>query len=93
MLPTAPPAASAKVPSVQRALRLLERLAAQRQSMSMARLAAELALPKSSVHGLCATLLEAGYLRRQADGTLWLGPRVVVLAQACELAGGVEPME
>ena len=79
-----PPAASAPalVPAVVRALSLLERLARQRQPMSMALLATELALPKSSVHGLCSTLLSFGYLRRQADGGLLIGPRVMGLAEA-----------
>lgn len=65
-----------------RALALLERLAQQRKPMSMARLATDLALPKSSVHGLCSTLLSLGYLRRQADGGLSIGPRVMSLAEA-----------
>src|SRR4029079_12213759 len=42
----------------------------------------ELALPKSSVHGLCTTLVSFGYLRRQADGTFLIGPRVMGLAEA-----------
>jgi DNA-binding IclR family transcriptional regulator len=70
------------VPAVVRALAVLERLAQQRQPMSMARLASDLALPKSSVHGLCNTLLSFGYLRRQADGGLSIGPRVMSLAEA-----------
>ena len=56
---------TALVPAVSRALALLERLAGAREPMSLARLAAELALPKSSVHGLCNTLVSFGYLRRQ----------------------------
>jgi DNA-binding IclR family transcriptional regulator len=76
------PAAPAQVPAVARAMALLDRLARQRQSMSMARLATELALPKSSVHGLCNTLLSLGYLQKQGDGSLQLGPRVMSLAEA-----------
>ena len=37
--------------------------------------------PKSSVHGLCNTLVSFGYLRRQPDGTFLIGPRVMGLAQ------------
>ncbi|MGZ5215810.1 MAG: helix-turn-helix domain-containing protein, partial [Caldimonas sp.] len=70
------------VPAVSRALALLERLAGAREPMSLARLAAELALPKSSVHGLCNTLVSFGYLRRQPDGTFLIGPRVMGLAEA-----------
>jgi DNA-binding IclR family transcriptional regulator len=45
-------------------------------------LARRLALPKSSVHGLCNTLMSFGYLRRQPDGAFLIGPRVMSLAEA-----------
>ena len=70
------------VPAVSRALALLERLAAARGPLSLARLASDLALPKSSVHGLCSTLVSLGYLRRQPDGAFLIGPRVMGLAEA-----------
>lgn len=70
------------VPAVVRAMAVLDRLASQRRPMSMAELAADLALPKSSVHGLCNTLLALGYLRRQPGGGLQIGPRVMRLAEA-----------
>ena len=70
------------VPAVSRALALLERLAGAREPMTLARLAGELALPKSSVHGLCNTLVSCGYLRRQPDGAFLIGPRVMGLAEA-----------
>jgi len=70
------------VPAVTRALTLLDRLAQRREPMSLARLAADLALPKSSVHGLCNTLVSFGYLRRQDDGAFLIGPRVMSLAEA-----------
>ena len=78
-LPTREPA---RVPAVGRALTLLDRLAAQRVPMSLARLAAELSLPKSSVHALCSTLVSYGYLRRESDGAFLIGPRVMSLADA-----------
>ena len=74
-------AAEPLVPAVSRAVLLLERLARQRRPMSASLLAAELALPRSSVHGLCNTLLHHGLLRRQADGFL-IGSGVMHLAQA-----------
>src|SRR5450755_3722649 len=87
--PTRPPPApraaargTALVPAVSRALALLERLAGARTPMSLARLATDLALPKSSVHGLCNTLVSFGYLRRQSDGAFLIGPRVMGLAEA-----------
>jgi len=70
------------VPAVSRALTLLDQLAKVREPMSLARLASELALPKSSVHGLCNTLMSYGYLRRQSDGAFLIGPRVMSLAEA-----------
>ena len=73
---------AALVPAVSRALTLLERLAGKREPMTLARLANDLALPKSSVHGLCNTLVSFGYLRRQADGAYLIGPRVMGLAEA-----------
>jgi IclR family transcriptional regulator, blcABC operon repressor len=75
-------AAAPLVPAVTRALSLLDRLALQREPMSLAQLTAELALPKSSVHGLCNTLMSFGYLRRQSDGAFLIGPRVMSLAEA-----------
>ncbi|HEV7575997.1 MAG TPA: IclR family transcriptional regulator [Caldimonas sp.] len=73
---------AALVPAVARALTLLDRLARGREPMTLARLSSELALPKSSVHGLCTTLVSFGYLRRQADGSFLIGPRVMGLAEA-----------
>lgn len=70
------------VPAVTRALTLLDHLAQQREPMSLAQLTHELALPKSSVHGLCNTLMSFGYLRRQPDGAFLIGPRVMSLAEA-----------
>jgi DNA-binding IclR family transcriptional regulator len=75
-------AAAPLVPAVTRALTLLDRLAQQREPMSLAQLTHELALPKSSVHGLCNTLMSFGYLRRQPDGAFLIGPRVMSLAEA-----------
>jgi DNA-binding IclR family transcriptional regulator len=70
------------VPAVGRALLLMERLARQRQPMSATQLAHELALPKSTVHGLCNTLLHHGYLRRHGDGGFLMGSRIMGLAEA-----------
>lgn len=70
------------VPALSRALTLLDRLAQRREPMSLARLASELELPKSSVHGLCNTLLRYGYLQRQDDGAFRIGPGVMPLAEA-----------
>lgn len=70
------------VPSVTRAMALLDLLAQERTPMGLARLASSLGLPKSSVHALCHTLLNLGYLRRQGDAGFFIGPRVMPLADA-----------
>lgn len=80
--PPSPARSPALVPAVKRALTLLDALAQHRAPMSLGRLASDLALPKSSVHGLCNTLLSFGYLRRLADGGFLIGPRVMGLAEA-----------
>ncbi len=72
----------ALVPAVARAFAVLDLLEKERDSMTMARLATRLSLPKSSVHGLCNTLIALGYLRRQHDGGYFIGPRVMGLAHA-----------
>lgn len=81
-MPPATASSAPLVPAVTRALTLLDRLARQREPMSLAQLTNELALPKSSVHGLCNTLMSFGYLRRQPDGAFLIGPRVMSLAEA-----------
>lgn len=72
----------ALVPAVARAMALLDLLEKERGPMSLAKLSSSLALPKSSVHGLCNTLVALGYLRRQDDGAFYIGPRVMGLAHA-----------
>ena len=81
--PAPSPPASARggtVPAVARAARLLDTLAGTRRSLPLAELVRTLALPKSTVHGLCATLAQAGLVERLADGTYHLGTRVMDLA-------------
>jgi IclR family transcriptional regulator, blcABC operon repressor len=79
---TRDPSASARVPAVTRALALLNLLAHERTPMSVTQIAARLALPKSSVHGLCLTLAAGRYLRRQGDGGYFIGAGVMELAHA-----------
>jgi DNA-binding IclR family transcriptional regulator len=78
----ASPRTAGLVPAVARALAVMDLLARERRPMRMAGLAAALDLPKSSVHGLCNTLLSYGYLKRASDGALQIGPGVMGLAQA-----------
>ncbi len=70
------------VPAVLRAARLLDALAAAREPVPLAALAAQLALPRSTVHGICATLVATGLVARFSSGGYHLGARVMDLAQA-----------
>lgn len=70
------------VPAVARAVAVMDLIARERGPISMAHVANALELPKSSVHGLCSTLLNFGYLRRTGTGELQIGPGVMSLAEA-----------
>jgi IclR family transcriptional regulator, blcABC operon repressor len=61
---------------------VMDLLARARRPLSMAGVAAALELPRSSVHGLCSTLLWLGYLKRADNGALQIGPGVMSLAEA-----------
>ena len=74
--------ASHRVPAVARAARLLDALAGTRQAMTLAELVRALDLPKSTVHGLCATLTQAGLIERLDNASYHLGARVMDLAHA-----------
>jgi DNA-binding IclR family transcriptional regulator len=77
-----PGAPRSAVPAVQRAVRLLDTLAEAPDPLSLAELAARLRLPKSTVHGLCATLVHTGLVTRFENGAFHLGLHVVDLAHA-----------
>lgn len=72
----------AVVPSVLRAARLLDEIAASRDPMALGDLSARLDLPKSSTLSLCTSLTVTGLLRRFDDGTYHLGTHLVDLAHA-----------
>lgn len=72
----------AVVPSVLKAARLLDAVAASREALSLGDLATRLHLPKSSTLGLCTSLAVSGLLTRFDDGTYHLGTRIVDLAHA-----------
>jgi len=80
--PPAPPAATRLVPAVERAARLLDALASSRQPLSLADLARQLALPRSSLHGLLATLVALDLARRNGDAEFSLGPKALQWADA-----------
>jgi DNA-binding IclR family transcriptional regulator len=73
---------TAGVPAVVKAVRLLDALAAAKEPRSLATLTTELRLPKSTVHALCATLAQAGLVRRFENGSYHLGMHVMDLSHA-----------
>lgn len=73
---------AARVPAVERAVRLLDQLAATREPASLSDLVRLLKLPKSSVHGLLATLADLDLIKRTPENTFQLGPRVLHWAGA-----------
>lgn len=73
---------SAMVPAVARAARLLDALVEAKQPLSLTALIKALALPKSTVHGLCITLTHTGLIERLDNGAYQLGTRVMDLANA-----------
>jgi DNA-binding IclR family transcriptional regulator len=70
------------VPAVVKAVRLLDALAAAREPLTLASLTLELAMPKSTIHALCATLVNAGLVRRFENGSYHLGAHVMDLSHA-----------
>ncbi len=72
----------AVVPSVLKAARLLDVIAASREALSLGELATRLTLPKSSTLSLCTSLTLSGLLTRFDDGTYHLGTHLVDLAHA-----------
>lgn len=70
------------VPSVVRAVRILNALAAGPANASLASLSRRLQLPRSSTLALCNTLVETGLLVRNPDGTYRMGPHVLELSRS-----------
>lgn len=68
--------------SMMRALALLETIAARGAPATPTQLNEELDLPKPTIHRLCATLEEFGFLQKSLDGKgLTVGPRLRAIAQ------------
>jgi len=79
--PTRPAADAASGSSAERSLRLLSLLANEGRALSLAALAARLALPKGTAHRICSQLLSAGFLARDVDERSFIvGPALRQLA-------------
>jgi DNA-binding IclR family transcriptional regulator len=69
-------------PAVARAARVLDLISQSPNPLSLAELARSLDLPKSSLHGLCATLAQLRLITRLDSGQMTLGPHVMSWANA-----------
>jgi DNA-binding IclR family transcriptional regulator len=65
------------VPAVERAVGILDQVSASKRLLTVSELSRENKLPKSTVHGLCTTLVQLGLLIRRPDQTYMLGPHVL----------------
>lgn len=70
------------VPAVMRAAAIVDCLAAADGGMKLSDIARAVSLPKSSVHGLCQTLVHLQLLKLTQDGFYVLGPHAVRWANA-----------
>ena len=76
-----PESEAASGSSAERSLRLLSLLANEGRALSLADMAAQLALPKGTAHRICTQLLAAGFLARDVDQRSFIvGPALRQLA-------------
>jgi len=71
-----PDSANRQVPSIVRAIRILDELVTGKPR-GVSELARALGLPKSSIHGLCQTLADLGILARVGANQFAIGPHVL----------------
>lgn len=69
-------------PAVVRAATVLDLISESTVPLSLADLVRELQLPKSTLHGLCATLIQLNLVTRLDSGQMTLGPHVMMWANA-----------
>ena len=70
------------VPAVVRAVTVLDELAASPEPLSFTDLVKRLGMPKSSLYGLCTTLLDLHLIRKLENGSFTLGTHVMGWANA-----------
>jgi len=80
--PGAAPALKSTSPAVVRAVQVLDAVAAAADPLSLADLTRLTGAPKSSLHGMCDTLVQLQLLKRLPDGSMALGPHVMGWANA-----------
>jgi DNA-binding IclR family transcriptional regulator len=69
---------ASSIQSLKRAAEILRLLSGQRRQLGLAELTRQMALPKTTVHGLLHTLAEVGYVERDREsGKYRLGPALL----------------
>lgn len=71
------PRTAGAAPALRRAIEVLDLLGSASEPLAAADIARELGLPKSSAHGLIATMAEFDLVTRGPDGRFRLGPRLM----------------
>lgn len=69
-------------PAVVRAVHILDVIAASKEPVGLADLARETGVPKSTLHGLCETLVKLRLIKRHANGGMVIGSYVMGWANA-----------
>ncbi|MET1025658.1 MAG: IclR family transcriptional regulator [Dongiaceae bacterium] len=75
-------AGSKGVPALIRGAKLIDAVVASDRPLTGSDLARRLDLPKSTVHGLCSTLVDLGLLTRKSANSFLIGPHVMRWANA-----------
>ncbi|MGO2242978.1 MAG: IclR family transcriptional regulator [Halomonas sp.] len=70
----APKAGTTKVPALRRAVAIMDFVSASPRKPKASEIGHSLSLPKSTLHGLLLTMVEAGLLTKGFDGTFSTGP-------------------
>lgn len=70
------------VPSVERAIAILDYLSKAEDGVTMSELARQLGIPKSSVHNVLKVLVREELINKAIDGRLRLGPHVLLWSNA-----------
>jgi len=82
---------SGRIPTNLRALLILETLGRAGRAMSAAELGAEIGLPKATIHRLCATLADEGFLGREPqDGRFRPARRSREMAAGLQVAARID---
>ncbi|KWW35094.1 IclR family transcriptional regulator, blcABC operon repressor [Cupriavidus metallidurans] len=78
----AAPALKSTSPAVVRAVQVMDAVAAAHEPLTLADLTRLTGAPKSSLHGMCDTLVQLQLLKRLPGGAMALGPHVMSWANA-----------